>query len=311
VGYSRDGGQTWALPGGPYGLPDGRNFLPTYLQEYADGQITGQPYYYASSAVNAERAMVFGNVRHSWVIRALGAYTPKDGSGKLSLTVDGREVASAPVSGSGMLRASISPVTVTVGQVVRVTATGLPIQDVVADTAWGRLVGLHLASKPWFVDGEPNFSHAAPVYALPAYGTPDSEPSPDPPPADPPPSVDPPPVSPPPVVTPPAVTPPPVVTPPVTLPPVTTPEVTPAVVTPPVVTPPVVTPPPVTPPVVRPPVVTPPPTTPAPRACRKRASRRPRLQQRSGRTGCGRRRAHRASARERSKAHRLATYLRR
>jgi hypothetical protein len=68
-----------------------------------------------------------------------------------------------------MLRGAIAPVTVSPGQLVRVTATGLAIQDVVADTAWGRLAGLHLASKPWYVEGEKNFSHAAPVYALPAY----------------------------------------------------------------------------------------------------------------------------------------------
>jgi hypothetical protein len=170
VGYSVDGGSTWSLPGGPYGrAAGGRSFLPTYLQEYADGQITGQPYYYASAASTAPRTMAFGNVRHPWVIRQLGAYTPRQGTGTLTLTVDGSVRASVPVSGVGMLRADISPVTVAPGQTVRVTAAGLAIQNVVADTAWGRLVGLHLASKPWSVEGERNFSQAAPVYALPAY----------------------------------------------------------------------------------------------------------------------------------------------
>jgi hypothetical protein len=113
--------------------------------------------------------MVFGNVKHSWTITGLGAYTPRQGTGTLTLTVDGGVRGSAPVAGIGMLRAAIAPVTVSSGQIVRVTATGLAIQDVVADTAWGRLVGLHLASKPWYVEGEKNFSHAAPVYALPTY----------------------------------------------------------------------------------------------------------------------------------------------
>jgi hypothetical protein len=169
VGYSVDGGSSWSLPGGPYGKAGGRSFLPTYLQQYADGEITGQPYYYASGASTSPRTMAFGNVKHSWTISALGAYTPRQGTGTLTLTVDGSVRATAPVAGIGMLRGAIAPVTVSPGQIVRVTASGLAIQDIVADTAWGRLVGLHLASKPWYVEGEKNFSHAAPVYALPAY----------------------------------------------------------------------------------------------------------------------------------------------
>jgi hypothetical protein len=177
VGYSQDGGRSWALPGGPYGAPGGRSFLPTYLQEYAGGKIDGQPFYYATAASTAPRTMLFQNIRHPWVIRSLGAFTPRQGAGNLRLSVDGHVLATVPVSGTGMLRAAISPVTVSPGQVVRVTATGLTIQNIVADTAWGRLMGMHLASRPWRVEGEPNFTHAAPVYALPAYDASD-EPSP-------------------------------------------------------------------------------------------------------------------------------------
>ena len=262
VGYSHDGGHSWALPGGPYGAPGGRSFLPTYLQEYAGGQIAGQPYYYAAAGSTADRTMLFANFHRPWTIRELGAYTRTAGSGTLTLTVDGHQVASATVSGAGMLRAAISPVTVSPGQTVRVTASGLTIQNIVADTAWGRLMGLHLASTPWKVEGEPNFSQAAPVYALPAPDGPEEAS----PPATPPPVADPPVATSPPVapaVTPPATEPPatdpPVVTPPATDPPVaTSPPVTPPATDPPVVTPPVVTPPVVTPPVVVPPVVTPP-----------------------------------------------------
>jgi hypothetical protein len=53
---------------------------------------------------------------------------------------------------------------------VKVTATGLTIQDVAADTVWARLAGMNLPSAPWRVQGDPNVSHAAPVYALPACG---------------------------------------------------------------------------------------------------------------------------------------------
>lgn len=168
VGYTADG-STWSLPGGPYGAPGGRNFLPTYLQEFSDGKVMGQPYYYAAAASTADRTMVFGGVTGEWTIKELGAFSLRDGAGTLTLTVDGRERARAAVSGAGMLRASIPPVTVQPGQTVKVTASGLSIQNIVADTAWGRLAGLHLASKPWYVENEANFSHAAPVYALPAY----------------------------------------------------------------------------------------------------------------------------------------------
>jgi hypothetical protein len=167
VGYSRDAGRTWALPGGPYGEPGGRDFLPTFVQEYADGRVAGQPYYYATAPSTATRTMVFQNVTRPWTIRALGAYS-RGGAGTLTLAVDGSVRERVPVAGAGMLRASIVPVVVMPGQTVTVTASGLRIQDVVADTAWGRLMGMHQASTPWRLAGQRNFSRAAPVYALPA-----------------------------------------------------------------------------------------------------------------------------------------------
>jgi hypothetical protein len=170
VGYSTDGGRSWALPGGQYGAPGGRSFLPTYVQQYADGTVAGQPYYYTAAASTAPRTMVFRNIGHAWTISALGAYSASAGSGTLTLTVDGERRAQRSVTGPGMMRAEITPVTVRPGQTVKVTASGLSIQNVVADTAWGRLMGMHLLTSPWFVQDEPNFTHAAPVYALPAYG---------------------------------------------------------------------------------------------------------------------------------------------
>ena len=168
VGYSRDGGRSWSLPGGPYGLPGGRNFLPTYLQEFADGRVTGQPYYYTAAASTAVRTMVFRNIKRPWKIRELGAFTAQPGQGTLTLSVDGTKRASVAVSGPGMIRARIPTTTIKPGQTVRVTSSGLSIQNIAADTAWGLLGGLNLGSAPWKVDGQPNWSHAAPVYALPA-----------------------------------------------------------------------------------------------------------------------------------------------
>jgi hypothetical protein len=167
VGYSLDSGRTWALPGGQYGARGGRSFLPTYLQEYSDGRISGQPYYYATAASSATRTMEFRTARRGWTIRALGAYTPSAGRGTLTLAVDGRERAKVTVTGSGFLRAPIAPVTVPLGKVVTVTESGLAIQNVVADTAWGQLAGLFSDGAPWRLEGTSNRSEAAPVYPLP------------------------------------------------------------------------------------------------------------------------------------------------
>jgi hypothetical protein len=260
VGYSTDAGGTWALPGGQYGAPGGRSFLPTYLQEYADGTVTGQPFYYTANTSTASRTMVFRNIRRNWTISALGVYSASAGTGTLTLTVDGVERAQRTVSGPGMMRAEIPAITVLPGQTVKVTASGLLISNIVADTAWGRLMGMHLSTSPFVVENERNFTHAAPVYALPAYGTDAASPAPPVTAPSPPPVTAP---SPPPVVTPPAPpvtapSPPPVSTPPT--PPVTAPSPPPVATppAPPVSTPPVSKPP--TPPVAKsptPPVKTP------------------------------------------------------
>jgi hypothetical protein len=168
VGYSGEGGRSWMIPGGQYGEPAGRNFLPTYVQEYADGRVAGQPYYYTGEPTVGERTMTFAPARAGWTVRGLGAYTRQRASGTLTLTVDGRRRARAAVSGAGMLRAGIEPVEVKPGQRVSVTARGLPLADVVADTAWGRLLGMHTGAGPWRLEGQPDFSRAAPVYPLPA-----------------------------------------------------------------------------------------------------------------------------------------------
>jgi hypothetical protein len=170
VGYSTNGGATWNLPGGPYGTLGGKNFLPTYIQEYATGHLDGQPYYRTDDASTADRTMVFPNVPVPWTIRALGAFTLIPGNGTLTLYVDGTQRAQANVNGTGMLRATIPPITVNPGQTVKVTATGLSIQNMTADSAWGRLLGMQLSTKRWYVENEPNFSAAAPVYPLPLCG---------------------------------------------------------------------------------------------------------------------------------------------
>lgn len=166
VGYSVDGGSTWSLPGGQYGTPGGRNFLPTYIQEYGDGYKDGQQFYYATAATTADKTMVYANFTQPWTISSLGAYSLAGGTGTLTLTVNGVTRASVPVTGSGMLRSAITPVTVQPGQIVKVTASGLSLQNVVADTAWGHVMGMYLNTSK-YLEYEPNFTHLAPVYPLP------------------------------------------------------------------------------------------------------------------------------------------------
>ena len=168
VGFSRDGGQTWALPGTSANTAD-RGYLATYIQQFADGKLTGQPYYYSTPATTT-KTMVYPNVPVQWNITALGAYTPTAGSGTLTLYVDGVQRARAAVSGSGMIRASIPTVTVEPGQDVKVVDEGLSIHGIVADGAWGNLLGMQLTSKPWYLLGEGSYSTAAPLYPLPWYG---------------------------------------------------------------------------------------------------------------------------------------------
>ena len=168
VGYSQDAGHSWSLPGGPYGTSGGRNFLPTYLQEYADGQITGQPYYYATTATTTPRTITYTNIKHRWTIRALGAYTPTQSNGTITLTIDGHQTATAQLQGTGMLRQPIPPTTINPGQTATITATGLTLQNIVADTAWGRLTGMQSKSYPWHLVGGGDPFRMAPVYALPS-----------------------------------------------------------------------------------------------------------------------------------------------
>ena len=170
VGYSSDGGRHWALPGGQYGRPRGRNFLPTYVQEYASGAPVGQPYYHTRGPTRESRTMVFSNVTSPWVIRALGAYTGSRATGTLSLSVDGVLRARVPAYGAGMLRAAIPPTTVLPGQSVAVTSRGLAIAEIVADGAWGRLMGLTRSAAPWRLQGQRDLTSAVPIYPLPACG---------------------------------------------------------------------------------------------------------------------------------------------
>jgi hypothetical protein len=187
VGFSTDGGTTWALPGGPYGGAgdSGRAFIPTYIQKYADGAAAGQPYYWAAP-VSGTVSMVFPDVRVPWTISALGAYAAGPGASVVALEVDGRKRASAVLSGTGMLRAPIPPVQVPRGATVRVTTVagsgGLGLYGVHPDATWAGIYGLGTAHR-WYMAG--SAQDAVPVYPLPMYGTTEavSGPLPAPPPA--------------------------------------------------------------------------------------------------------------------------------
>ena len=168
VGYTTDGGANWALPGGPYGDNQGRAFIPTYVQEYADGFRGGQPYYWAGDT-SSSVTMVFPNVPMPWTITQLGAYTTGDGSGTLRLVVNGAQRAQANLSGRGTLRAAITPVTVAPGSTVKVQSSGsLQLMEIHPDSLWARISRLGKGAR-FYLEGSPN--NVVPIYPLPMYQT--------------------------------------------------------------------------------------------------------------------------------------------
>jgi hypothetical protein len=167
VGWSRDGGSSWRMPGAPYGARGGRAFLPTYVQEYADGTADGQ-FYYWSTPVEGVVTMVYPKVPRAWTITRLAAFTNGAGSAEVALLVDGERRAATRLSGSGFLSESIAPVTVAKGSTVSVTTRagdgGLSLSQQFADRVWAELVGLGTGYR-WFLQGQPR--SAVPVYPLP------------------------------------------------------------------------------------------------------------------------------------------------
>jgi hypothetical protein len=165
VGYSSDGGASWRLPGGQYS----GGFLPTYIQAYADGYRDGQPYYWAE-AVSGVQSTVFPNVPSPWTITHLGLYARASGTTTLTLLIDGVEVGSAIVTGSGMLRAPIAPVTAPAGSTVVVrTSGGITLSRLHADGAWRSVLGLGPTFR-WYDASNPTGDAAVTVYALPWFG---------------------------------------------------------------------------------------------------------------------------------------------
>ena len=166
VGYSKNAGAAWALPGGQYA----GGFLPTYIQAYSDGVRDGQPYYWAES-VSGPQAMVYPKVPVSWRITHLGAYARSAGTGTLRLLVNGAQRASVTVSGSGMLRASIPPVTAPAGSTVTVkTSGGLTLSRLHSDGAWKSVMGLGSGFR-WYDAANPGGDAAVTLYPLPMYRT--------------------------------------------------------------------------------------------------------------------------------------------
>jgi hypothetical protein len=168
VGYSRDGGKTWRLPGGPYGIRGGTDFLPTYVQEYAGGVAEGQFYYY-SHPISGSVRMVYRRSPRT-TITHVGAYTDHAGSAAVVLAVNGRRRVVARLSGSGFLMRRIPPVRVPAGATVTLTARagpgGLALSQQFADSRWSDLVGLGRRYS-WYLESDPET--AVPLFPLPAW----------------------------------------------------------------------------------------------------------------------------------------------
>ena len=174
VVVSNTGGRTWRF--------DDIDHLPTYVERYAGGYRGGQPYLYPTcpcpGAITGTATMVFPHVPRFWTIRQLGAYTVADGSAEVDLLVDGAVVRSATLTGKGMLRAEIEPITVPTGATVKVRteagAGGLALQRIDADTPWkhGPVLTLGRHSRFYYLEeqgGGAAAQSAITVYPLPMY----------------------------------------------------------------------------------------------------------------------------------------------
>lgn len=167
VGYSTDGGRSWAVPGGPYGATDGTtSFLPTYIHEYSDGEHEGQAYY-TSAALSGPVRMVYPDLGGGARISAIGAYASGPGEGEVRLLVDGRERASVHLEGAGVLRKEIDPLDVAEGATVSLETIagpgGLDLSAQYGDAVWAGLAG-HGKGHSHYLDEIPE--RAAPVYPL-------------------------------------------------------------------------------------------------------------------------------------------------
>jgi len=169
VGYSRDGGHTWRIPGGPYGPHGGRSFLPTYVLVYRGGLTEGQPYY-SATPVSGPVAMVYRASRPA-TLAAIAAIVAGRGAAPVTLSVDGRYVSRVRLHGTGLVTASIAPRCIAAGDVVRLETTagrrGLRLRAMYAGAQWARLLGLG-PGYAYFMRPSPDF--AVPLF--PVWDTP-------------------------------------------------------------------------------------------------------------------------------------------
>jgi len=170
VGFSRDGGASWSLPGGPYGPNGGRAFIPTYVQEFSSGVAEGQVYYWGRP-VSGTVTMIYQSRSRPWTITRIGA-SSTGGSGRVVLTIDDVARATATLSGTGFVSAKIDPVVVPPGSTVELTTTsgagGLLLRQLFADAAWARLAHLGTGSR-WYLEQGPET--AVPLYPLPFFAS--------------------------------------------------------------------------------------------------------------------------------------------
>jgi hypothetical protein len=169
VGYSTDAGDHWSMPGGPYGEARRAVFLPTYIQEYADGYKDGQAYYYAHP-LRGLVTMVYPNVPVPWRIREIGGFTDKSSSAAVEVWVNDRRVRSVRVGGDGLIRTPMDPVTVPAGATVRVVTHagpgGLALGGLRADAEWNEVMGFGSAYAYHRSEDPPV---PATIYPMPMY----------------------------------------------------------------------------------------------------------------------------------------------
>jgi len=165
IGYSRNAGRTWQIPGGPYGVHGGAAFIPTFLEVFADGHAAGQPFY-SSAPLIGPISMSFRAAR-TGTLNGIGAYTSGPGAAPVVVEVNGAPSGAAELRGAGFIRADIAPVPVRAGDTITLSTTAggdaLALRRNYAGALETKLAGLGIGGMP-FMTSDPQ--SVTPIYPL-------------------------------------------------------------------------------------------------------------------------------------------------
>ncbi len=157
----------WYIPGNNYGAF--AKFLPTYVQQYADGHTAGQPYYTAASLPSDTRVDQRYVVSSSETIGSLGAFITATDRLTATVLVNGVPRQSVALSGNRdqFVSAQLAtPIAVSPGTVVDITTTthvSGALKAMYADDVFSRLMDLGTGYE-WYFTASPK--RTVPLYPI-------------------------------------------------------------------------------------------------------------------------------------------------